>query len=196
MADTAYLVLRGVPASVWAHAITPQPILAGRLKTCEIHLAHETVSREHAEFRREGDTLWLKDRESRNGSFVNDKQVSEATFCVGDVLRLGHVVLDVIDEASVKQATAILEHRVTKVSKGEGGRFAYESTIERLSDTQLRVLRLLLTGMAEKEMAAKLFVSPHTVHSHVQAVYRELGVTSRAELMAMFIDRAVIEPHS
>ncbi len=194
MSDKAYLVLRGVPASVWAHPITDVPIMAGRLKSCEIHLAHDTVSREHAEFRQEGEQLWVKDRDSRNGSFVNDKQVSEATIAVGDEVRLGRVVLEVIDENSVKQATAILEHRPTKIALGDAGRLAYEATIERLSETQLRVLRLLLTGQTEKEMAASLFVSPHTVHSHIQAVYRELGVTSRAELMAMFIDRAVIEP--
>jgi pSer/pThr/pTyr-binding forkhead associated (FHA) protein len=194
MSDTVYLVLRGVPASVWAHPITTAPIKAGRLKTCEIHLAHDTVSREHAEFRQENGKLWLKDHDSRNGTFVNDKQVSEATIAIGDEIRLGRVVLEVVDEKSIKQATAILEHRPTKIALGDAGRLAYEATIERLSDTQIRVLRLLLTGQTEKEMAAKLFVSPHTVHSHIQAVYRELGVTSRAELMAMFIDRAVIEP--
>jgi DNA-binding NarL/FixJ family response regulator len=111
------------------------------------------------------------------------------------VVRLGHVVLDVVEESAVKQATAILEHRPTRISLGDAGRLAYEAKIERLSSTQVRVLRLLLTGMTEKEMASRLFVSPHTVHSHIQAVYRELEVTSRAELMSMFIDRAVIEPH-
>jgi DNA-binding CsgD family transcriptional regulator len=195
MSERAYLVLRGVPASVWAHAITSEPIRAGRLKTCEIHLAHETVSREHAEFREEGGKLALKDLESRNGSFVNDKPVTETTIVIGDVVRLGHVVLDVVEESAVKQATAILEHRPTRISLGDAGRLAYEAKIEQLSSTQVRVLRLLLTGMTEKEMASRLFVSPHTVHSHIQAVYRELEVTSRAELMSMFIDRAVIEPH-
>jgi DNA-binding CsgD family transcriptional regulator len=194
MSETAYLILRGVPASVWAHPITDTPLRAGRLKTCEIHLAHETVSREHAEFRAEAGQYWIKDRDSRNGSFVNDKPVTEATISVGDVVRLGHVVLDIVEESAVKQATAILEHRATRVALGDAARLACESKIEQLSPTQVRVLRLLLTGMTEKEMAAKLFVSPHTVHSHIQAVYRELVVTSRAELMSMFIDRAVIEP--
>jgi DNA-binding CsgD family transcriptional regulator len=194
MSNTAYLVLRGVPASVWAHPITAAPIKAGRLKTCEIHLAHDTVSRVHAEFREEGGCLWLKDRDSRNGSFVNDKPVTETAIKVGDEVRLGRVVLEVVDEQAVKQATAIFEHRATRIDIGEPRSATYESTIERLSDTQLKVLRLLLTGKTEKELAAKLFVSPHTVHSHIQAVYRELGVTSRAELMSLFIDRAVIAP--
>ena len=140
--------------------------------------------------------LWLKDRDSRNRSFVNDKQVKESPLVLGDLVRLGSVVLEVVDEATVMQATAVLEHRPTSsIALGDASRLAYESTIARLSETQVRVLRLLLTGKAEKEMAAKLFVSPHTVHSHVQAVYRELGASSRAELMALFIDRAVMEPH-
>ena len=194
MSDKAYLVLRGVPASVWAHPITSKPITAGRLKSCEIHLSHETVSREHAEFRQQHGKLWLKDRDSSNGSFVNEQQVSEATIILDDVVRLGHVVLYVVPESTVMQGTAILEHRATIAALACAGIPAYESTLERLSETQLRVLRLLLTGGSEKEMATELFVSPHTVHSHIQAVYRELGVTSRAELMSIFIDRAAIEP--
>ena len=194
MSSTAYLVLRSVPASVWAQPITSNPIKAGRLKSCEIHLAHDTVSREHAEFRLDGIRLLLRDCGSSNGSYVNDKKVTETTFAVGDVIRLGHVVLDVVHESAVKEGTAVLEHRPTKVPNDDADGVSHEAAVERLSETQLRVLRCLLTGESEKVIAADLHVSPHTVHSHVQAIYRELSVKSRAELMSLFIDRAVIDP--
>jgi DNA-binding CsgD family transcriptional regulator len=45
-------------------------------------------------------------------------------------------------------------------------------------------LSLLLTDASEKEMAARLGISPHTVHDYVKRLYRKLGVTSRAALMA------------
>ena len=167
--------------------------MAGRLKSCEIHLVHDTVSREHAEFRLVDGEMWLRDCGSSNGSYVNDTKVTEATFAVGDVIRLGHVVMDVVRESAVKEATAVLEHRPTKVPNGDAG-ISHEAAIGRLSETQVRVLRRLLTGKSEKEIAAELYVSPHTVHSHVQAIYRELSVKSRAELMSLFIDRAVIDP--
>jgi len=49
------------------------------------------------------------------------------------------------------------------------------------------VVTELLGGSAEKQVALKLGLSRHTVHEYVKAIYRELGVNSRGELMAMFV---------
>lgn len=46
-----------------------------------------------------------------------------------------------------------------------------------------QVLACLLQGDNEKRIAARLGLSPHTVNRHVQRLYREFGVHSRAELM-------------
>ena len=45
---------------------------------------------------------------------------------------------------------------------------------------------ILLQGDAEKEVAAKLKLSPHTVHRYTQTIYGELGMHSRAELLAKY----------
>jgi LuxR family maltose regulon positive regulatory protein len=57
---------------------------------------------------------------------------------------------------------------------------------EPLSTRELDVLRLLAEGLSKREVAATLFVSYNTVHSHVRAIYRKLGVASRGAA----IDRA------
>lgn len=54
----------------------------------------------------------------------------------------------------------------------------------RLSPRQRQVLALLSRGLGEKQVAAELDVSPHTVHDYVKAIYRLHGVTSRGELLA------------
>ena len=36
-------------------------------------------------------------------------------------------------------------------------------------------------------VATKLDISQNTVHNHVKGIYKKLGVSSRAELLAMFI---------
>lgn len=54
----------------------------------------------------------------------------------------------------------------------------------RLSPRQRQVLSLLRRGLSEKEVAAELDVSSHTVHDYVKALYRAHGVRSRGELLA------------
>ena len=58
------------------------------------------------------------------------------------------------------------------------------------SAREREVFRLLLTGASEKCIAAELALSVHTVHGYVKNVYRRVGVTSRAELMALALERA------
>ena len=49
-----------------------------------------------------------------------------------------------------------------------------------LSERELTVLRLLGGGLTEREIGGELYLSFNTVHSHVKAIYRKLGVSSRA----------------
>lgn len=53
-----------------------------------------------------------------------------------------------------------------------------------LSPRLTAVLRALLRGLSEKEVASELDLSPHTTHDYVKSLYRRLGVRSRAELLA------------
>jgi LuxR family maltose regulon positive regulatory protein len=50
-----------------------------------------------------------------------------------------------------------------------------------LTPRELTVLRLLAQGRSKREIAAELYVSFNTVHTHTKAVYRKLGVSSRRE---------------
>jgi LuxR family maltose regulon positive regulatory protein len=50
-----------------------------------------------------------------------------------------------------------------------------------LTERELAVLRLLPTRLSNQEIGRELYVSPNTVRSHVQAIYRKLEVSSRAE---------------
>lgn len=48
-----------------------------------------------------------------------------------------------------------------------------------LTARELEVLRLLAAGLTNREVAARLVISEHTVHRHVTNLYRRLGVSSR-----------------
>ena len=50
-----------------------------------------------------------------------------------------------------------------------------------LSEREREVLSLLATGATNREIADKLYLSPHTVKEHASALYRKLGARNRAE---------------
>jgi DNA-binding CsgD family transcriptional regulator len=47
---------------------------------------------------------------------------------------------------------------------------------------ELDVVRLVSEGLANSDIATRLFVSPRTVQSHLTHVYSKVGVTSRVQL--------------
>src|SRR6266404_2428224 len=51
-----------------------------------------------------------------------------------------------------------------------------------LTTSELTVARLVVEGLTNREVAERLFVSPHTVSSHLRHVFSKLGITSRVEL--------------
>jgi DNA-binding NarL/FixJ family response regulator len=56
-----------------------------------------------------------------------------------------------------------------------------------LSPRLRQTLSGLLAGNSEKQVAATLGLSKHTVHLYVTAIYRHFGVNSRGELLALLL---------
>lgn len=70
-------------------------------------------------------------------------------------------------------------------------RRAERATAERLSRLSRRereVLDHLAEGLDPHEIAQKLFVSPHTVRSHVQNLLQKLGLHSKLEAVSLLLD--------
>jgi LuxR family maltose regulon positive regulatory protein len=53
-----------------------------------------------------------------------------------------------------------------------------------LTERELAILRLLPSRLSTREIGRELYVSANTVRTHVRAIYRKLGVTSRATAVA------------
>ena len=54
-----------------------------------------------------------------------------------------------------------------------------------LTTQELRIARHAAGGMRDREIAAALYLSPRTVHSHLQHAYRKLDVANRTQLAGM-----------
>jgi len=71
-------------------------------------------------------------------------------------------------------------------------RSAAEPQEEPLTDRELGILRLLAGTASQRQLAEALFVSPNTLKTHLRAIYRKLGVGSRAEAVVRARDLGLI----
>jgi DNA-binding CsgD family transcriptional regulator len=62
-----------------------------------------------------------------------------------------------------------------------GGRTA---SATELSETERRIVELVVAGLRNRQVAAELNLSPNTVVWNLSKVYRKLGISSRTELAA------------
>lgn len=60
----------------------------------------------------------------------------------------------------------------------------------KLSRRRRETLEYLMRGLSEKEVAARMNLTRHTVHQHVKAIYRAMRVHTRSELMSTVFRRS------
>lgn len=162
-------------------------VRVGRAADNDVVLTAEpTVSRHHAELVRDGDRWAVRDLGSHNGTHVNGVRLAEgAAGAVGptDVIGLGTVTV-----------------RLLPVDGGEGltvqddrGRDMHR-LLTALSAREREVLALVAAGRTDDQVAAELFISVKTVHSHLDRIRDKAGVRRRAELTRLAVRLGLSSP--
>ena len=86
------------------------------------------------------------------------------------------------DSAWAEGAALSTEEAIAYAQRGRGQRKRPASGWASLTPTERDVVRLVTEGLANNDIATRLFVSPRTVQSHLTHVYTKLGLTSRVQL--------------
>jgi len=87
------------------------------------------------------------------------------------------------DDAWAEGAALSTEEAIAYAQRGRGQRKRPTSGWASLTPTESQVVRLVSEGLANSDVAARLFVSPRTVQTHLTHVYTKLGLTSRVQLV-------------
>jgi DNA-binding NarL/FixJ family response regulator len=115
-------------------------------------------------------------------------EIARTRVLVGDACRL------LGDEEA-----AVLEHDAARSIFGRLGARPDLARLEQpttsrhgLSGRELEVLRLVAAGRTNREIAASLVISEHTVARHLQNIFAKLGISSRAAATAFAFEHDLV----
>ena len=86
------------------------------------------------------------------------------------------------DRARAEGAALSLEDACDYAARGRGERKRPATGWAALTATEARVAALAAEGLTNAQVGEQLFISRHTVDSHLRHIYAKLGVSTRAEL--------------
>jgi DNA-binding CsgD family transcriptional regulator len=75
------------------------------------------------------------------------------------------------------------DEAIAYAQRGRGERRRPTTGWESLTPTELNVVECAREGLSNKDIAARLFISPRTVQTHLTHIYAKLGVTTRTQLV-------------
>ena len=87
------------------------------------------------------------------------------------------------DSAWAEGAAMSTEEAIAYAQRGRGERKRPTSGWASLTPAERDVVRLVSEGLANNDVATRLFVSPRTVQTHLTHVYTKLGLSSRVQLV-------------
>jgi DNA-binding NarL/FixJ family response regulator len=95
----------------------------------------------------------------------------------GDALLAPSVTRTVIE--------GFVQRRARRIDEGE---------LQRLTERETEILRLLATGKSNSELAAYLFLGEGTIKTHVSSVLTKLGLRDRMQAVIFAYESGLIEP--
>jgi LuxR family maltose regulon positive regulatory protein len=111
------------------------------------------------------------------------RAVAQAAERVGDARAARRALAEAREFAAACPDPARLAERLRLTAAGISEDHGLELR-EPLSERELGVLRLLPSGLSQRQIGAELFVSVNTVKSHVKSIFRKLRVGSRDEAVS------------
>lgn len=87
-------------------------------------------------------------------------------------------------EVALAEGAALsTEEAIAFAQRGRGERKRPTSGWASLTPAELDVVRLLSEGLSNKDIAARLFISPRTAQTHLTHIYSKLNLTSRVQVV-------------
>jgi LuxR family maltose regulon positive regulatory protein len=105
----------------------------------------------------------------------------------------GQILVPILTEAARRGINPEYVGKILAAIGEEADRAASSAElVEPLSEREIEVLRLVSAGLSNREIAAKLYLSPGTIKTHVHNICGKLGVTNRTQAVMHARDLKII----
>lgn len=175
-------VAGAVPAQREPGAGPPQPASDGIALVAGVRVTHPGVRTVVLAERDDPRRAALALQAGASGWVAKDCSLSRLLAVIRGVLREETHLPPALLTGVLRELTAARKHRTDS-----------ERLVESLTPREHEVLRCMVAGLGRKDVAARLFLSPHTVRTHMQNVLGKLGVHSTLAAVAL-ARRAGVRP--
>lgn len=111
----------------------------------------------------------------------------------GRAAKLLETALGIYHECGARQGELRVEQRMYAIGvRRQPGAAAVKSPLAGITQAERQVVELVVKGATNREVARALFLSPHTVDSHLRKVFAKLRISSRVELTRLVMANADI----
>jgi HD-GYP domain-containing protein (c-di-GMP phosphodiesterase class II) len=126
-----FVVRQGPDAGRAIALAAGQTLTFGRLKSCDVQLDDESVSRRHCTLQARENGCVVTDLQSANGTLVNELPVSTADLHPGDTLRIGTTLLELVSaSAPDARRAATLKTTPLRLLAGERGQTVVRRAVD------------------------------------------------------------------
>lgn len=189
MRTRLYLVHLSEGVILAKYALPDGETSVGRSPRSQILLSDWSVSRQHARLSNTNGSVTVRDLNSKNGTFINDRQVQLSPLLTRQQIRFGEFRMVLLPEGDLLNDSGSELETSDPRSSGTAGLQRPSLPLDQLTSAQRPVLKLLLEGLSEREIAEHIDLSPHTVHNHARAIYRKLCIHKKSELFRHLLPR-------
>jgi DNA-binding NarL/FixJ family response regulator len=97
-----------------------------------------------------------------------------------------------MSQSIARKVMAFVRDQGERGTKATSRATASDPTVFALSDREVELLRGLVQGDTYSSLSKRLFISPHTVKTHIKNIYKKLHVHSRATAVRVALERKLV----
>jgi DNA-binding NarL/FixJ family response regulator len=127
-----------------------------------------------------------------SGYLLKDENISKIVSSISELLYEGSVPMSPIVAKRTLEMLKISEKPIPTNPTNEEHS---DEVIDYLSSREMDILQGVVSGLNYKEIAEKLFISPHTVRKHIANIYEKLHVSNKTAAIKIALKKSGLTSH-